>query len=1006
MIKKSPKNLINLTQRYQKIKLPIIYKILISIAILWGLALFYFIVLVSNSPRSIDFITKKIQKNLDTNFAQKVVINKTFIKFTGYGSFKISASDIAINYQDSQFDEFNQVKTVNKALNIPKIEAEFSLLDFIFLKFNPSKIKIFQPQIIIDNTKNLNKIIDNSIDKSSSESLENEQLYVMISFLSSLRKSKNPIENLEIEDGKIFFHTSKFNSTLIIKTAKISSKINKESLDLSIQSNIFFAKNKSDFKVDSNCKLSKFDGLKCDINVFNFVPNSIVEFNEVFADLKNIDTTVNGLINVSINNDKSLNIVKFNLRADKGSFNYNNFFKDRIDFRNMKIIGEYNGELKIINFSDIQANLISNIADQTEILNPQLNLSLIISMLEDKQTKYDFDIKIKNVLTDEINRFWPLNLSQNGIRDWVLKNINNGFINNASAKFVILETIDESYLQDITAKLDFSNLSLMYDNNFPALKKLNGIAEFSKNSMKIDVDSGSVLDSKITKAEILIEDFNMPINILKIYAKVAGNAVDGLKHVSNNKEFHQQLDANFKGTAESVVEIFLPVNDKIQLKDIYLSINSQLNNVGSSLLNGNVSVITKKDINSNIFNCDIDLTNAKFNQKELKISKEINEKMLLKFSLDLADDKILSFKNVFLGDPDNLNTKLTKKITGSFDLSANNGDLLNLNLSNQNINKNNYTIIFNNDINKSSVSLFVRGKYLDLSEIINKKFSNIDPKKDIKSYKINVAIDNLILANNKNFNRFNLALNCQNIICQSGYIRSSNSKSKKNDKIINVKINKIISEKSNSDSLVYDYFIDGQIQDIGYVLEALNISKLITNGDLKLNIVQKIIDDKIALEGNIKTLSDITIFENEAVKKFSKNDLFSKIKDKIFSSEKTTFSSMIIDFSFKNSEIILKSLIANNFKIGITAKGNINFANNSMDIKGMIIPGYIINSLFGLGKIPVLGGVISGILTGGEGGGIFSIRYEYVKKTNDKEGEFSTNKVSAFVPSSISNLFE
>jgi hypothetical protein len=77
-----------------------------------------------------------------------------------------------------------------------------------------------------------------------------------------------------------------------------------------------------------------------------------------------------------------------------------------------------------------------------------------------------------------------------------------------------------------------------------------------------------------------------------------------------------------------------------------------------------------------------------------------------------------------------------------------------------------------------------------------------------------------------------------------------------------------------------------------------------------------------------------------------------------------------------------------------------------MEIRGMIVPGYIINSLFGLGKIPILGSVMSGLLTGGEGGGIFSVRYEYIKKAGEKEGNFSTNKVSAFVPSSITNLFE
>ena len=134
--------------------------------------------------------------------------------------------------------------------------------------------------------------------------------------------------------------------------------------------------------------------------------------------------------------------------------------------------------------------------------------------------------------------------------------------------------------------------------------------------------------------------------------------------------------------------------------------------------------------------------------------------------------------------------------------------------------------------------------------------------------------------------------------------------------------------------------------------------------------------------------------------------MFSQVKDKIFSSEKTTFGSINIEFSILDDELNIKSLVANNFKIGVTAKGKINLKNQAMEIRGMIVPGYIINSLFGLGKIPILGSVISGLLTGGEGGGIFSVRYEYIKKAGENEGNFSTNKVSAFVPSSITNLFE
>jgi hypothetical protein len=158
--------------------------------------------------------------------------------------------------------------------------------------------------------------------------------------------------------------------------------------------------------------------------------------------------------------------------------------------------------------------------------------------------------------------------------------------------------------------------------------------------------------------------------------------------------------------------------------------------------------------------------------------------------------------------------------------------------------------------------------------------------------------------------------------------------------------------------------------------------------------------------GEITISDNITFYENQVVKKLATNTLFSAIKDRIFSNDKTIFDSVKVDFRYVDGVLNIKSLIANNYKIGITAKGKIDLKNNIYDIRGMIVQGFIINNLFGIGKIPIIGNVISGLLTGGEGGGLFGIRYEYIRKKGDAEATFETNKVSSFVPTSIKSLFD
>ena len=178
------------------------------------------------------------------------------------------------------------------------------------------------------------------------------------------------------------------------------------------------------------------------------------------------------------------------------------------------------------------------------------------------------------------------------------------------------------------------------------------------------------------------------------------------------------------------------------------------------------------------------------------------------------------------------------------------------------------------------------------------------------------------------------------------------------------------------------------------------------NGNAKVKISSQKINGANSFDGEIKIDNEITFYENNATKRLASNDLFSKAKDSIFSNNKTTFNSLKLNFIFAKHNLEISSFIANNYKIGITAKGFVNLADNSYDIKGMIIPGFVINNLFGIGKIPLIGGVISNVLTGGEGGGLFGIKYEYKKLANQKEATFETNKVSAFVPVSIRSLFE
>ncbi|MPZ10164.1 MAG: hypothetical protein GEU89_08095 [Kiloniellaceae bacterium] len=83
--------------------------------------------------------------------------------------------------------------------------------------------------------------------------------------------------------------------------------------------------------------------------------------------------------------------------------------------------------------------------------------------------------------------------------------------------------------------------------------------------------------------------------------------------------------------------------------------------------------------------------------------------------------------------------------------------------------------------------------------------------------------------------------------------------------------------------------------------------------------------------------------------------------------------------------------------LGITAKGNIDFDNDALDLSGVVVPAYSINNF--LSKIPLLGT----LLTGGEGEGFIAVVYHVKGEVEDPD--VSVNPLSALTPGFLRNIF-
>jgi len=747
--------------------------------------------------------------------------------------------------------------------------------------------------------------------------------------------------------------------------------------------------------------------------------------------------------------ENPLSLHNLNVEAKYGYenrvFEINNFSADIID---PKLQAEYldlerlqnKDSQELIKINNIDNKVNKNLQDQNfelikfrkagsnqqDLISRFAHIDVKTSMKDYNNLKtLDLSIILKNCSRNYLEYLWPIGLGVNNlaIRNWVSQHINKLKMSDANLLMSFSIKNGEPKLDNLDASFNFENLDLKYHDKFPKIVNAIGKAHFTKKSMDITVNSAEIAGGKASNVVVAIKDFFANNLLLNIDGYSEGKAVDLLDYIPQSEESRKNIAKYLAGEAKTKVSLGIPIDENTSFLGTNLNISSIVTNLKNQYLNNQVAVNVTKKIGENIIFVKSDLSQAKINLPIFGIDKSLNENAGLIFAIDLNNSsniKIEKFEfwkslkkinnnlNIDNLEPSILENQLyaegaKNKITGNIALKKERPNasespsfrVASLNLKNKNFGKNNFDLSYQNESKNNVQKVILSGQVVDLSELLN---YHQNKSGNWQNFIIKTNLKKLILNNQKTLDKVDISLNCSNYFCEEGKIEA-NIADEKNmlDKAIDIKI-----LKQDSENIV----IKGKINNLGYLAEALNISDKIGDGSIAIDIVGNGQGLNPNFKGNINLDKSITFYESKQIKDLAKDSLFSKIKDKIFANNKVIFNFAKAEFAIDNKVLKIKSLVANNYKIGITAKGFYNLKDNSFEFKGMIIPAFIINNLFGVDKIPVIGNLIGGILTGGEGGGLFGIKYEYVKNSNQNDPIFTTYKVLAFIPTTINTLFE
>ena len=183
--------------------------------------------------------------------------------------------------------------------------------------------------------------------------------------------------------------------------------------------------------------------------------------------------------------------------------------------------------------------------------------------------------------------------------------------------------------------------------------------------------------------------------------------------------------------------------------------------------------------------------------------------------------------------------------------------------------------------------------------------------------------------------------------------------------------------------------------DLGALLRATNITDTVVGGRIKISGHSEGPTPSYPINATV-TARDFVMVNAPTLAKLLTVASFTGIFD-LLGGEGIAFQGMDGDFVLDDGLATTELMRIYGAAIGLTAKGEIDFDHEVIDLKGVVVPAYAINDF--LNKIPLIGT----LLTGGEGEGLFALTYSVEGAVDDPK--VAVNPLTAFTPGFLRKLF-
>ncbi len=833
------------------------------------------------------------------------------------------------------------------------------------------------------------------------------------------------IENIKLQNKEFFLKNKYLKNVDNIFFKDIMFNYDSISFSTSIRGKVLLNNYTNNFLINGNIKkFTEFNG-NLTVNVDKFPIFTLLE-NNVFSENKykinNISSALfSGILTASIkeNTFEKVAIKVFSKLNELDIFLSNNRNNSKIKINDINLEGQFKKniyEIKNLNINQEKQNLKIT----GKFYNSFNNFFLNINAAEIKYNKINkflnntlepnlkyFD-KISSVNVEKIKNL-KLNISKNNNK------IEFNIINSDLEK-IQLRTRNKITLNISSAKIIKKKKNIKLYSSRVELDSVLGRSYFSSLSIFSDdysnINNNLEIKSNISTNYKFLNFIFSEFNVKKNFPEGLEGEVTGFLKISKKKK-DKTYKYFFEGSLDNFYYAQIDNNDMpIVLNEfngaVVLS-NDSIKIEGFGAINGSNSnikiLVDKEEILTATINAQAKPSSFNFLGKynfiqqgvsklKILITKNINNKKWKAnfnanlFSNEINVDFINSFKpinrrgsvsgNLYFDGLELIKVDKLDFLTEDFLLSANllfggKSKLESINVDRFIKDKNNF---------QASIQ-FVKGEYNHVK---------IDGQSlDLKS---------LISFREGELSNIDLHLNIENLYYDSIYFGHTFIESTiKNNQLVKLKGN--IFDNKNI-YIRFTNILDSQkelneisieFEDFGKFLNKSSISDSFIEGDGKATLYLRELN---LLSGRLE-IDNSSIKNSSFLARLLQLASFTGLLE-ILTNEGIPFDKIIMNFTNKDSIINIEECKFQGFSLGGNLKGLTDLDKKEINLEGIIVPAYAINSL--LNKIPLIGQVITGV----EGEGLIGVNFKVTGNYN--KPNYNVNPLSILTPGIIRSIFD